>query len=450
MKTIIIGAVAAGAKAAMKLKRLLPESEITIYTQDTHVSYSSCGLPYYIKGDFDDFNYLLVKSPEEFENDGIKVFLKHRVDKIQPQYNKVLISDLDGKTSFLDTYDNLIIATGARPYIPHIANMNLKNVFVLRRIEDGINVKDAVKRSKRAVIIGSGYIGMELLEAIASNDVHVDIIEKMPNIMPNMDEDVSNLIKKELESIAQGRFEFHTGENVIEFRGDCDSVKQVVTENGKIIDTDMIVIAAGVVPNVEIAKDAGIKIGVTGAIQVDKFMRTNIKNIYACGDCAEKTMMITETPVYIPLGSYASKEGRCAAINASGQVDGFYGILGSTVTRCFDLTISMTGLTTKKALEIGKNPVSTVITKSDRVGYMPEVDNITLKLIADKSSGQLLGAQAVGSKYADKKINSLTSALTAKMTVSEFLNNDNTYSPPYSTTVDLLYNAALKLKDQIE
>ena len=328
--------------------------------------------------------------------------------------------------------------------------MNLKNVFVLRRIEDGINVKDAVKRSKRAVIIGSGYIGMELLEAIASNDVHVDIIEKMPNIMPNMDEDVSNLIKEELESIAQGRFEFHTGENVIEFRGDCDSVKQVVTENGKIIDTDMIVIAAGVVPNVEIAKDAGIKIGVTGAIQVDKFMRTNIKNIYACGDCAEKTMMITETPVYIPLGSYASKEGRCAAINASGQVDGFYGILGSTVTRCFDLTISMTGLTTKKALEIGKNPVSTVITKSDRVGYMPEVDNITLKLIADKSSGQLLGAQAVGSKYADKKINSLTSALTAKMTVSEFLNNDNTYSPPYSTTVDLLYNAALKLKDQIE
>lgn len=450
MKTIIIGAVAAGAKAAMKLKRLLPESEITIYTQDTHVSYSSCGLPYYIKGDFDDFNYLLVKSPEEFENDGIKVFLKHRVDKIQPQYNKVLVSDLDGKTSFLDTYDNLIIATGARPYIPHIANMNLKNVFVLRRIEDGINVKDAVKRSKRAVIIGSGYIGMELLEAIASNDVHVDIIEKMPNIMPNMDEDVSNLIKKELESIAQGRFEFHTGENVIEFRGDCDGVKQVVTENGKIIDTDMIVIAAGVVPNVEIAKDAGIKIGVTGAIQVDKFMRTNIKNIYACGDCAEKTMMITETPVYIPLGSYASKEGRCAAINTSGQVDGFYGILGSTVTRCFDLTISMTGLTTKKALEIGKNPVSTVITKSDRVGYMPEVDNITLKLIADKSSGQLLGAQAVGSKYADKKINSLTSALTAKMTVSEFLNNDNTYSPPYSTTVDLLYNAALKLKDQIE
>ena len=450
MKTIIIGAVAAGAKAAMKLKRLLPESEITIYTQDTHVSYSSCGLPYYIKGDFDDFNYLLVKSPEEFEKDGIKVFLKHRVDKIQPQYNKVLVSDLDGKTSFLDTYDNLIIATGARPYIPHIANMNLKNVFVLRRIEDGINVKDAVKRSKRAVIIGSGYIGMELLEAIASNDVHVDIIEKMPNIMPNMDEDVSNLIKEELESIAQGRFEFHTGENVIEFRGDCDSVKQVVTENGKIIDTDMIVIAAGVVPNVEIAKDAGIKIGVTGAIQVDKFMRTNIKNIYACGDCAEKTMMITETPVYIPLGSYASKEGRCAAINASGQVDGFYGILGSTVTRCFDLTISMTGLTTKKALEIGKNPVSTVITKSDRVGYMPEVDNITLKLIADKSSGQLLGAQAVGSKYADKKINSLTSALTAKMTVSEFLNNDNTYSPPYSTTVDLLYNAALKLKDQIE
>ncbi len=450
MKTIIIGAVAAGAKAAMKLKRLLPESEITIYTQDTHVSYSSCGLPYFIKGDFDDFNYLLVKSPEEFEKDGIKVFLKHRVDKIQPQYNKVLVSDLDGKTSFLDTYDNLIIATGARPYIPHIANMNLKNVFVLRRIEDGINVKDAVKRSKRAVIIGSGYIGMELLEAIASNDVHVDIIEKMPNIMPNMDEDVSNLIKEELESIAQGRFEFHTGENVIEFRGDCDSVKQVVTENGKIIDTDMIVIAAGVVPNVEIAKDAGIKIGVTGAIQVDKFMRTNIKNIYACGDCAEKTMMITETPVYIPLGSYASKEGRCAAINASGQVDGFYGILGSTVTRCFDLTISMTGLTTKKALEIGKNPVSTVITKSDRVGYMPEVDNITLKLIADKSSGQLLGAQAVGSKYADKKINSLTSALTAKMTVSEFLNNDNTYSPPYSTTVDLLYNAALKLKDQIE
>jgi len=450
MKTIIIGAVAAGAKAAMKLRRLMPDSEITIYTNDTHISYSSCGIPYYIKGDFDDYRELFAKTPEEFENVGINVFLQHKVVKIQPEYNNILVNDIIGEKSFLAEYDNLIIATGARPFVPHIKNINLSKVFSVRSIEDAINIKEALKSAKRAVIVGSGYIGIEMLEAFVSNNVYVDVIEMSETILPYLDSDMSKLIQKELECIADGRFEFHTGKLVSELRGDCDGVKEVITQFGEAYRADLVILATGVIPNVELAIDAGIELGSTGAIKIDKFMRTNFNNVYACGDCAQKMLMISDEPVYIPLGSYASKEGRAVAINISGQNEEYAGILGSTVTKCLDLTISMTGMTETHAIKSGFDAVSYTLTKCDRVGYMPDAENITLKMVADKKSGQILGAQAFGSKYADKKINSLTSALAGKMTVKDFLNNDATYAPPYSTSVDLLYNAALGLLNKID
>lgn len=450
MEIIIIGGVAAGAKAAAKIKKLLPNSEVNLYTQDTHISYSSCGLPYYIEGNFDDYRMLLVRSPEEFEAQGINIHLKNRVLKILPEYKKILIEDLVNKILFLKSYDKLIIATGASPIIPNIDNLDLKNIFTLRSIEDGIAIKEQLHLSKNAVIIGSGYIGIELLEAFVKQGIYTDIIEHSPYIMSNLDNDMSVLIKEQLNSINNNRFNFHNNETAIEFIGDCKGVKQVATASGKRFNADIVVICAGVSPNVEIAKDAGIKLGKTGAIQVNNRMETNIEDIYACGDCAEKNLLISNTPVYIPLGSYASKEGRCAAINASGKFETFDGVLGSAVTRCLKFTISMTGLTVSKAEKLCYNPVWVNVTKDDKVGYMPDVNNITLKLIADENSGQLLGAQAIGSIEADKKINALTAALTAKMTVRDFFNNDSTYAPPYSTTIDLLFNAAELLLKKVK
>lgn len=450
MKIVILGGVAAGAKAAAKARRELPEAEINLYTDDTHISYSACGLPYYIEGNFEDYQLLLVRSPEDFEEKNVHIHLRNRAVKIIPESKQVLIQDLNTQRAFLVDYDKLIIAIGARPVIPHIKNVNLPNVFTLRKIEDGIDIKEKALKSKRATIVGAGYIGMEVLEALVRQNVYVTVIEYAPYVMTIFDEDMSKLIEEQLNSINDGRFEILTSEIVTELSGDADGVKSVRTGTGKEFETDFVVLCAGVTPNVEIVKDAGIELGVTGAIKVNERMETSIKDIYACGDCVEEHLVISDSKIWMPLGSNANKEGRTAAINACGGFDKFHGVLGSAVTRCLNLTMSMTGLTEKKATTLGYKPVSVTVTKNDKVGYMPNVNNITLKLIADYDTGLILGAQAVGAGDADKRINSLTAALLSKMTVDEFYKNDLTYAPPYSPTIDPLLNAAQILMGKIK
>jgi len=442
MKIVILGGVAAGAKAAAKARRMLSDAQIDLYTDDTHISYSACGLPYYIEGNFADYKMLLVRSPEEFEKTGVHIHLQNRAQKILPQTKQVLIEDLVNKKAFLVDYDRLIIAVGARPVIPQIKNINLKNIFTLRKIEDGIAIRQKAETSKLAVIVGGGYIGVELLEAFVRQNVYTVLIENSQTIMQTFDDDMSELIQQQLNITSKGKFEILTSEVVTEFSGDLDGVKAVRTASGKHIDTDFVVICAGAKPNIELAKDAGIHIGKTGAIKVDDQMRTNVEDIFACGDCVEETLLITNTKIWLPLGTNANKEGRVAAINACGGNENFHGVLGSTVTRCLSLTMSMTGLSEKKAKILGIDTVSAKVTKNDKVGYMPDVNNITLKLIADKNTGKLLGCQGIGDGDADKRVNTVTSALLAGLSVEEFYKNDLTYSPPFSPTIDPLLNAA--------
>ena len=450
MKIVILGGVAAGAKAAAKARRTLPDATINLYTDDTHISYSSCGLPYYIEGNFEDYRLLLVVSPEEFEKKNVHIHLRNRAVKIIPEAKQVLIQDLTTQRAFLVEYDKLIIAIGARPVIPKIKNVNLPNIFTLRRIEDGIAIKEKTLKSTHATIVGGGYIGIELLEALVKQNLKVTLVEYSPYIMTTFDEDMSKLIQEQLNSINNGRFEILTSEIVTEFSGDIDGVKSVKTGTGKEFNTDFVVLCTGATPNVEIAKDAGIDLGVTGAIKVNEKMETNIKDIYACGDCVEEHLVVSNTKIWLPLGSNANKEGRIAAINACGGDDKFFGVLGSSVTRCLNLTMAMTGLTEKKATALGYTPVSVTVTKNDKVGYMPNVNNITLKLTADYNTGKLIGAQAIGAGDADKRINSLAAALLAGMTVSEFFNNDLTYAPPFSPTIDPLLNAAQILMNKVK
>lgn len=450
MKIVIVGGVAAGAKAAAKSRRLLPDAEIDIYTQDTHVSYSACGLPYYIEGNFEDYRALLVRSPEEFAKSGINVHLKHKVSKILPKTKQVLVENLDSPECSLVSYDKLILAIGARPFIPNIKHIALNNVFALRTIEDGIAIRQKVESSQKAVIIGGGYIGIELLESCVKQGLHTTLIERNDSIMPMFDSDMSELIKTQLMSINDGKFEIITSDNVTEMVGDNNGVTSVRTASGRDIETDLVILCAGVVPNVEIAIDAGIALGETGAIKVTKRMETNIKDIYACGDCVEELHLISNTPVWVPLGSNANKEGRCAAMNACGFDDEFPGVLASAVTRCMKLTMSMTGLTETQAQKLGYETVSATVTKYDKVGYMPDANNITLKLVADKKTKRLIGGQGVGAGDADKRINTLATALIAKLTVEDFYNNDLTYSPPFSPTIDPLLNAAQLLLSKLE
>ena len=450
MKIVILGGVAAGAKAAAKSRRLLPDAEINLYTDDNYISYSSCGLPYYIEGNFEDYRQLLVRSPEEFEDMGVHVHLRCKATKILPKFKQVLIENKDKNIAELVSYDRLIIATGASPVIPPIKNVNLKNIFTLRKIEDGIAIKEIALKSKKVVIVGGGYIGLELLEAFVRQNLHVVLFEHDSKLMKRFDDDISDIIYEQLIAVSDGRYEIYTSEAVVEFSGDLSGVKSVKTSLGKEFETDFVVLASGVKPNSEIAKDAGIEVGVNDAIKVNNKMQTNFEDIYACGDCCEDNFMISNTPGWFPLGSTANKEGRTAAINAGGGEDIFKGVLGSAVSRCLLFTMSMTGLSVKDAEKLGYSPISVTVTKNDKVGFMPDVNNITLKLVADKKSGLLLGCQAVGTGDADKRVNTVTTALLGRLTVKEFYNNDITYAPPYSPTIDPLLNAAQILSSKID
>ena len=448
MNIVIIGGVAAGAKAAAKSKRLMPDAKIDVYTQDTHVSYSACGLPYYIQGNFEDYKNLIIRTPERFQKDGIDIHLQNRVIKIIPEEKKIQVHNLVNDTLYFVEYDKLIISTGAKPKIPNIKNNQLKNIFKLRTLEDGINIRKKLRESERAVIIGGGYIGLELLEAFVSNKVHTTMIEHSPYIMSVLDDELSELVQDFVKNMYPEYTQIINNDNVSEFMGE-NCVEAVRTEKGELIETDLVLIAAGVEPVVDIAKDCGILLGKTGAIKVNSRMETSIKDIYACGDCIENIYAMTGTPSWIPLGSNANKEGRCCAVNVCGEAEDFEGVLGSAVTKYFGLTISMTGFTEKFAKKNGYDTVSVMITKRDKAGYMPDAENVTLKLVADKRTHQMLGGQAIGCGDADKRINTLSTALLKHVTAEELSGADITYAPPFSTSIDPLISAARLLSEKL-
>ena len=448
MNIVIIGGVAAGAKAAAKARRLLPDAKIDIYTEDTHVSYSSCGLPYYVQGNFNDYKKLIVRTPEEFAQQNVDVHLLNRVIKIIPKTQKILVKDLTNDVEFPVAYDKLVIATGAKPYIPDIKNVNMPNVYKVRTLEDGIAIKEAMQNARHVTIVGGGYIGIEMLESFVKNNIQTTLIEASSHVLSMLDSDIAELIIEYINEESNDYAKLLTNDTVVSFEGK-DKVEEVITANGEHFATDMVIMCAGIRPTVDIAVDAGINLGKTGAIKVNSRMETNIENIYACGDCIEETNVITHRQVWLPLGTNANKEGRCAAVNLAGYTEDFEGVLGSTVTRYLNLTISTTGLTHKIAEEEGFDPVSIVVTKRDKAGYMPEVRNVTIKLTADKRTHKLLGGQAIGCGDADKRINTLSVGLLNGITVEEFLGADITYAPPFSTTIDPLLSATRLLIDKL-
>ncbi len=449
MKIIIIGGVAAGAKTAAKAKRMLPDAEVHIYTKDNYVSYSACGMPYYIAGDFRDWHMLLIRSIEEFEKSGIHIHIRQLVTKILPADKKIAVKDIDSEQWQFVEYDKLVIATGAVALNPPFMESRYTNVFTLRNLDDGIAIKNAMDKAKHITIVGGGYIAVELVEAFVKNKKKVTLVEKAPFILSMFDEDISSVIQDYILENSDSLVKILSGDTVAELVGDENSVKDVITSKGYGFETDMVVVSTGVRPAVDLAKEAGIILGQTGAIKVNSRMETNLPDVYACGDCVEKINMVSNLPVWIPLGSTANKEGRVAAINVTGGVEDFEGVLGSTVLRYRDLNISRTGLTEKEAVQAGFDAVSVVITKRDKAGYMPEVKNVTLKLVADRRSHRILGAQAIGCGDADKRVNTVSIGLLQSITVEELIDADLTYAPPFSTSIDILISAAQILKSKL-
>ncbi len=448
-KIVIIGGVAAGPKITAKLLRTKDfDCQIDLYTEENLISYSSCGLPYYIEGLIPDSNRLIVRRPEQFEEQGANIHLNKRCTKILPEEHKIIIQDtITGETQEVE-YDKLAITTGARPIIPSIKGINLKNIFSIRTLQDGINIRQKMLESKKAVILGGGYIGIELLEAFHANNIFTTMIEREDHILSLLDPEISDLVKEEILAIAKDNVDIITSDAITAFEG-TDKVEKVITKSGKVIETDMVIIAAGIRPNTEIAAEAGIELGVSNAIRVNNRMQTCTKDIYAAGDCTENFHLVSKNYAWIPLGSTANKEGRCAAINMAGQYDAFPGVLGSAVTRFRNLTISLTGLTETEAKKFGFDVICATMTKKDKAGYMPDAANITIKLVVDKRFKKILGAQAFGGGNADKRVNTVASAIQAEQTLDEFLHLDMTYAPPFSTAVDPLISAALIINNKI-
>ncbi len=442
-KIIIIGGGAAGPKTAAKLRRENKDIQIDLYTQEDIISYSACGLPYYIENIIPNSDTLIIRTPEDFEKRNIKIHLNQKCLKVNTNEKTVLIKDLISNNQYNVSYDILVLATGATPIIPDIKGINLKNIFTLRTIQDGINIKEKMFKSKKAVLLGGGYISIEVMEALVSNNIEVTLIEKNSQILKMFDNDFAQMITDYIIGHSPGMVSILTNENVIEFQGnDKGEVTKVITESGKEIETDFVVLGTGVRPNTDFLKDSDIKLGINNSIKVNKTMKTSDFCVYAVGDCTDNFNLVTNKFTWVPMGSTANKEGRCAAINIAGGSCFFDGILNSTITKYFGYTISIIGISYKEAEEFGFKPEFAIVTKKDKAGYMPNSEVMTLKLIVDKNSHTILGVQGIGEGDVNKRINTVIPAILSKTKLESFMNLDIPYSPPYSPAIDPILNAA--------
>jgi len=447
-RLLVIGGVAAGPKAAAKAKRCDPQMEIVIYQGEEEISYAGCGLPYFISGMIKDRDKLISRTPGKFAQDGIRVLKGRRVEEIDISEKTISGRHLESSNSFKDHFDRLVIATGAAPIRPRIEGADLRNVFYLRSIFDADAILQAIgsEMITDVVIAGGGYIGLEMAESLIQLGKKVTIVELAPQILTLFDEDFATLLRRYLETKG---IEIYTSEGIEALIGREGRVIQVRTV-GREIEAHAVLMSLGVRPQVDLAKKAGLRIGETGAIWVNERMETSVEGVYAAGDCAETTHLITGKKVWVPLGSTANKQGRVAGINLCGGNAVFPGVMGTAIFKVFDFNVAKTGLSMREAEKEGFHPVQAIVRGYDRAHYYPGGKDSTLKVIADQETGRILGGQAIGEGPSDKLIDILAMALHGKMTAQELANVDLAYAPPFSPALSPIIVAANVLTNKLE
>jgi CoA-dependent NAD(P)H sulfur oxidoreductase len=448
MRLVIVGGVAAGTKAASRARRLDPEMEITIYQEEPEPSISECGLPYFLSGIVEERERLVARTPEKFAEKDIEVLVRHRVERIDGHSKKLIVHDLGAGKTFEETYDRLVVATGARAVLPPIPGFDLEGVFELRFLTDADRIRTYVREHspKRATIVGGGYIGLEVAENLCGLGMECSLIEGEDRVALAYGPEVSERVEEELQAHDVNIF---TGEKVDEFTGE-DRVRGVKF-GGKELATDLVIVGVGIEPNVELASESGVEIGTTGAILVDKHMKTTAPDVWAAGDCVETTDLTSGEPAWVPLGDTANQMGRVAGTNAATGEDilEFPGILGTGIFKVFDLGVGKTGLSERAAADAGFETLSASLTANDRAAYYPGADKVFLKLIADRDTGRLLGAEAAGSS-SDKLIDICATALWGKLSYPDLVNIDLAYSPPYGPTLSPVIQAATILSGKFD
>lgn len=446
---IIIGGVAAGMKAAAKARRESPAMKITVLTDEEYISYAGCGMPYFIGDIIKDSKKLIIREPAYFKNmHNIDVLIRHQVTAIDTQSRQIKVNDLEKGQELRFSYDKLIIATGAQPIVPPLPGISLGNVFTLRTIANAVKIKTLVYSGnvKNAVIVGGGLIGLEVAENLVLRGIKVTVVELLDQILSPLDKDMSLLVQKHL--IEKG-VEVIISDGVKSFEGNENNIVTRVITGKRQLPADMVILSIGIKPNTKLAQDAGIEIGTTRAIKVNERMETNIPGIYAVGDCAETTHLVTRKPAWIAMGSTAAKMGRVAAINATSGVDAFKGILGTMIVKIFDLNVGKVGLSEREAVKEGYKTESTIVPASDKAHYYPNAKDIIIKLIADITTRKLLGAEMVGEGMVDKRIDIIATALTFGATVDQISKLDLAYAPPYAMAMDAVIVAANVLNNKI-
>lgn len=447
-KLIVIGGTAAGLSAASKAKRLNRTLEVTVFERSGYISYGACGLPYFLSGMIEDHTSLIAVTAEEMTmKRGITVHTHTEITSIDRNTKAVTAKNLTNGKESKYYYDDLMIATGAEAIIPPIKGADLKNVHVLRNIEDGIAIRNALKVAKKACIIGGGVIGLEVAEQLIETGLTVTLIEAMSSLLPTLPLPYSTKIYEEIQNHGGDVYLDTRLEELLGVEGRVHAVK---TNNGDLIECDLVIIAVGVRPATDLARKSGLELGVKGSIVVDEFQRTSDPSIWAAGDCTQMKHLLTGKPYYAPLGTTANKGGRVAGSNIGGEAAKFPGVLGSLVTKIFNLYVATTGLSLTEAIAAGFDAVEQSIIKDDKASYYPGGKPTYLTLVFEKHGGRILGAQGVGPESVSGRINLLVSAITMGMTVFQLNDLDLLYTPSVAPVYDPILIAAAQAIKQVE
>ncbi|MCW7554590.1 CoA-disulfide reductase [Endozoicomonas gorgoniicola] len=436
MNIVIIGAEAAGMSAAAKARRTDREASIVVLEQSEIVSFGACGLPYFVGGYFDDASYMAERSADQFVQSGIDLRVRHRVEQVDAETKTLRVRNLESNEIYTESYDRLMIATGASAIRPPIANLDLGNVFFLKTLADGFGLKEATLADsvQDVVVVGAGYIGLEVVEAMKERGKRVRLIELSDRVVKDsFDPEISELIADEIKR--QG-VELHLEESVLSLQGDA-TVTGLVTDKGQ-YKADLVVVCTGVLPNTQFLKDTGINRLSNGALVIDEQARTSLKDIYAAGDCATVYHRVKQEQVFIPLATTANKLGRMLGENLTGAEKTFPGTLGSAAVKVLDIEAGRTGISEADAKAAGMDYKVVVINDKSHTNYYPGQSDIRVKLIYERESKKILGGQLVGRRGAVLRVDALAAAIYSGMTTEELGMLDLCYAPPFARTWDAL------------
>lgn len=469
MKVVIVGGVAGGATAAARLRRLDEQAEIIIIERTHYVSYANCGLPYYIGGTITDRNKLTLQTPESFRaRFNIDVRVDQEATSINRTEKQIEIHNQATDEIYTETYDKLILSPGAHPVKPNMSGINSSRIFTLRTVEDTFAIAEylekvqaeranqALAQSKplRATVIGGGFIGLEMAENLVERGVDVAVLQRPNHLMHSLDPDIASLLHNRMR---EAGITLKLGADVTGFSETANEITTSFKNKGdetetthQAITSDIVILAIGVVPENKLAKDAGLELGIKGSIKVNEHLLTNDPDIYAIGDAIETTQIVSGQPAHIALAGPANKQGRIVADHIGGISRTFVGSMGSSIMKAFDLTVATTGLSSKVAENAGLNFDSVIITPASHATYYPGAHTMTMKVLFERPSGRILGAQIIGRDGVDKRIDVLAVAIKAGMTAFDLTEIDLAYAPPYASAKDPVNMAGYVIENILE